>query len=595
MSFWRFFLVVISGFVLMSCANRAEGPTGGPRDSIPPVMVRSVPIEGAVNHRRKEIQVYFDENITLEKVQENVFISPPQTVQPIIRASGRLLSIALQDELLDSTTYSLFFGDAVVDLNEKNPLRNFTFSFSTGPEIDTLQVSGMLVNAQTLEPLNGVIVGLHRNLQDSAMYKEPFVRATRSDETGRFTIRNIREGSYRLYAHRDQNRDFLYQIGEGVAFHDSIVVPVVQIVERLDTIGTDSIEHVHLHRYITYLPDDLELRLFTETRRRQFLRNSERPEKFRFNLIFNDRLKEIPEIVGLNADLSASLIKQLNPGADTLMYWIREEQVFNIDTLSMVVNYLKTDSVFNLVPASDTIRLAVRRASSAARTATSVPVDAHVLAFRSNLANEMEFHHDIKFSFEQPVDSVDLSGIRLSEVQDSILTKVNYSWVPMDTIGIRYELRYVRKPKQQYELIIDSAAVRGIFGTANMQLKRSFKTKSPEDYSTLKFSMTHPADSLIIELLDPAEKIIASQIAKEGGNTFEYLKPGDYFVRVFADRNRNGMWDPGNLLERIQPEEVYYFNKKLNLRANWEVEENWDHSAPSVWLKRPDDLMKKPK
>lgn len=594
MSYWRLSLVVIVGFVMMSCANRAEGPTGGLKDSIPPVMIRSIPLEGAVNYRRKEIQVFFDENITIDKIQENFFISPPQKVQPIIRGSGRLLSISLQDELLDSTTYSLFFGNAVVDLNERNPLTNFSFSFSTGPEIDTLQVSGLLVNAQTLEALSGVIVGLHRNLHDSAMYNEPFVRATKSDEKGRFTIRNIREGSYRLYALRDQNRDFLYEPGDGIAFFDSIVVPIVQVVERLDTIDKDSIEHVHLHRYITFLPENLELRLFTETRRRQFLRQSDRPDKFRFNLIFNDRLTELPEVTGLNFDLGSSLLKMLSPNADTLTYWVRDERFYNMDTLSLVVNFLKTDSIFNLVPAKDTIRLAVRRSTAATRTASTGTVEANVLAFRTNINNEMEYFQDIVFNFSQPVDSVDLSGIRLSVMNDSILSPVNFLWVPMDTVGIKFEMRYVRKPKQQYELKIDSAVFQGIYRTANLPFKRTYRTKSPEDYSILKFSLTHPADSLTIELLDPTERVVATQPAKKGGNTFDFLRPGDYFVRLYADRNRSGSWDPGNLLKRIQPEEVYYFHKKLNLRANWEVEESWDHTNPNVWLRRPEELVKKP-
>lgn len=595
MNDWRFIFLFVAVGYLTSCANRAGGPTGGPRDSIPPVVVRSVPLEATVNFRKREIQVFFNENINLERVQENVFISPLQIEQPIIRASGRQLSVVLQDELIDNTTYSLFFGNAVVDLNENNPLKGFSFSFSTGPVMDTLQVSGRLIDAQNLNPLNNIIVGLQRDLSDSALLLSPFVRATKTDENGHFTIRNIGEGTYRLYALRDQNRDFLYQPGEGVAFHDSLIVPWVQVHEVRDTLEADTAlgEHIHLHRTNEYYPQNKLLSLFTESKRRQFLRQSERPEKFRFNLIFNDRLSQIPDIRFLEGDAQKPLLYQFTTNADTLMCWIRDEHLIQRDTLKLSVTYLKTDSVFNLVTTTDTVRLTVRRTPPATRGAAAPPparAPANTLSIQTNIANTMEFHRNILVSSEQPVDTVALSAIALSQMKDTLRQPVVFRWEPLDTIGRQFAIRYSFKPKQQYELLIDSAALVSIYGFPNVRYRKIFTTNAPEDYATLQLKLVHPNDSLVLQVLDPKEVVVQSQIVKTNGNTFEHLPPGDYFVRLIVDSNKNGVWDTGDLVRRMQPEKVIYFSKKLSLKANWEVEERWDHTDKNNWFRKPDEL-----
>lgn len=584
--------------LVASCANRAEGPTGGPRDSIPPVVIRSVPAEAAVNYRKKEIQVFFNENIAVEKVAENVFISPPQKTQPTIRGNGRLLSVELQDDLLDNTTYSLFFGSAIVDLNEKNPLKNFSFSFSTGAEIDTLQASGLLLNAETLEPLQGVIVGLHQNPSDSAIYKDVFVRATKTDEDGKFTIRNIREGQYRLYALRDQNRDYLYQTGEGVAFGDSLVFPTVTVSQRTDTLWKDSvnIDTVITRMAVNYKPDDLKLRLFRETKKRQFLRISERPQTYTFRLIFNDKLKELPVIKPLNFPNESPLLMKANQQFDSLQYWIRDPEVFILDTLSMAVSYFKTDSLFNPVPATDTVKLAVRSQRAPARTGNqpqAPPSDSPEI--KTNIARDMDIFLPIEIMLNQPVDTVLLSSVRLKEKSDTVFNEVKYKWIQRDSLPMHFAVEYTWKPKHEYEFVIDSAAISSIYGYTTLKFSQSFKTKSPEDYSDFTVILPELKEQLVLQLLDSRENVVVTQAAIDKKNSFSFLKPGDYFLRAFIDSNRNGQWDPGDLLKRIQPEEIIYFPRKISLKANWEQEENWDPLNADARMKRPEELKKEKK
>ncbi len=587
-----YFLMLI---LVASCANRAEGPTGGLRDSIPPLVVRSMPAEAAVNYRKKEIQVFFNENITVEKVAENVFISPPQKIQPVIRGVGRLLSVELQDELLESTTYSLFFGNAIVDLNEKNPLKNFSFSFSTGSEIDTLQVSGFLVHAETLEPVQGVIVGLQQNMSDSAMYKDVFVRATKTDEDGKFTIRNVREGRYRLYALSDMNRDYLYQTSEGVAFGDSLVVPTVTVSQRTDTIWKDSVSIDTLinRKIVNYKPEDLTLRLFRETKKRQFLRISERPHTYTFRLIFNDKLKELPVLKPLNFPSESALLMKANQQFDSLQYWILDPEVFILDTLNMAVSYYKTDSLFNLVPATDTVKIAVKTHRAPARTGNQPQTStSDSPEIKTNIMQEMDIFLPIEIMISQPVDTVFMSLVKLMEKSDTVFREVKYKWIQRDSLPMHFALEYNWKPKHQYEFIIDSAGISSIYGYSTQKYSRSFRTKSPEDYSSFKVILTGYDQRLVLQLLDNRENVVVAQAANEKGNIFNFLKPGDYFLRAFIDLNFNGQWDTGDLLQRIQPEEMIYYPHKLSLKANWEREESWDAMKSDARMKRPEELKK---
>ena len=266
----RDFLKLLIGVILLaiiySCANIGS-PNGGPYDETPPKFVSSNPIPNQVNYQGKNVEILFDELIQIEKPTENVIITPPQMELPIIRSSGKKAVIELKDSLKPNTTYTIDFTNSIVDNNEKNVFENFSFAFSTGETIDSLEISGVLLNAENLEPMPGITIGLHNNLEDSAFVKVPFLRTSRTNDKGRFTIRNIAPGSYRVFALNDVNRDYKFdQPGEDIAFLDSLIVPSFEFTTRQDTTWKDTltIDTIRTINYTRFLPDDIELRLFNE-------------------------------------------------------------------------------------------------------------------------------------------------------------------------------------------------------------------------------------------------------------------------------------------------------------------------------------------
>ncbi|MDD4489713.1 MAG: Ig-like domain-containing domain [Paludibacter sp.] len=597
MKYFRLIIQLVLVFTIVSCANRAAGPTGGPKDSIPPVVLRTIPVNNALNYKKKEIQVFFDENVSLEKVNENVIISPPQKTQPIVKANARVLTVSIQDDLQDSTTYSILFGNAIVDLNEKNPLPNYTFSFATGQEIDTLQVSGKLINAENLDPMPGVLVGLHKNLHDTAILRDQFTRVAKTDDEGRFTIQNIKEGKYKLYALTDLNRDFYYQPGEGIAFYDSIVIPQIKVVQQTDTLWKDSItiDTIKTESKLTYLPDDLVMKLFKESKKRQYLVKSERPAEKYFHLFFNDRQDSLPKIEPINFELNTQFLIQKTERKDSLVYWIPDSAVYKQDTLSMAVSYLKSDSLFQLVSTIDTLKLVLRKPKTTVKTKDGKPKLITPLTFKTNLAGNFDLYRDIQIEFEEPLDSIHNEKIKLVQKVDSIFNPINFTWLPLDSIRRKFLIRHVWKPEEEYELRLDSAAFISIYNRSTNEQKTPFKIKSLDEYSALKIILQKYDSLVVLQVLDSKETVVQTQKAKPKGNLFKYLKPGDYFVRLFVDNNQNGLWDPGDLEKRRQAEAVCYFNKKMTLKANWEIEESWNHLDPAMLNKKPEELLKEKK
>ena len=597
MKYFRLIIQLVLVFTIVSCANRAAGPTGGPKDSIPPVVLRTIPVNNALNYKKKEIQVFFDENVSLEKVNENVIISPPQKTQPIVKANARVLTVSIQDDLQDSTTYSILFGNAIVDLNEKNPLPNYTFSFATGQEIDTLQVSGKLINAENLDPMPGVLVGLHKNLHDTAILRDQFTRVAKTDDEGRFTIQNIKEGKYKLYALTDLNRDFYYQPGEGIAFYDSIVIPQIKVVQQTDTLWKDSItiDTIKTESKLTYLPDDLVMKLFKESKKRQYLVKSERPAEKYFHLFFNDRQDSLPKIEPINFELNTQFLIQKTERKDSLVYWIPDSAVYKQDTLSMAVSYLKSDSLFQLVSTIDTLKLVLRKPKTTVKTKDGKPKLITPLTFKTNLAGNFDLYRDIQIEFEEPLDSIHHGKIKLVHKVDSIYNPIDFTWMPQDSIRRKFLIRHVWKPEEEYELRLDSAAFISIYNRSTNEQKTPFKIKSLDEYSALKIILQKYDSLVVLQVLDSKETVVQTQKAKPKGNLFKYLKPGDYFVRLFVDNNQNGLWDPGDLEKRRQAEAVCYFNKKMTLKANWEIEESWNHLDPAMLNKKPEELLKEKK
>ena len=345
--------------LVLSCANIGT-PDGGPYDEDPPKVVRTSPKEYATNTRTKKIVLEFDENIKLDNATEKVMVSPPQLEMPEISAMGKRITIELMDTLKDSTTYTIDFSDAIEDNNEGNPMGDYAFAFSTGDRIDTFQMSGTVLNAENLEPIKGILVGLYSEKEDSVFRTKSFERVSRTNGSGHFTIKGIAPGEYRAYALTDQNQNFLFdQKSEQIAFSDRLLTPSAKPDIRPDTVWHDSIHYdsIVMTPYMHFFPDDIVLLAFTETGQDQYLLKKEREVLNKFTICFSAPRDTLPLIVATDFDASTAFVTDANQTNDTITYWIRDSLIYYNDTLNMLLYYMGTDTNGVLVQMVDTMEL----------------------------------------------------------------------------------------------------------------------------------------------------------------------------------------------------------------------------------------------
>ena len=600
-----------------SCANRGIGPQGGPKDTIPPRMVKEQPLNQSVNFHGKKIEITFNEYLQLDNIQQNLLVSPPQQVSPIVKAVGKKVTVEMQEDLIDSTTYTLDFGNAICDYTEKNPLRGYVFAFSTGDRIDSMEVYGRVANAEDLNPVSGLMVGLQANLHDSAFSTLPLPRVARSDSLGEFGIQNLRNGVYRLYALQDQSRDFLYQPGEGLAFSDSLVIPEYETEIVFDTIWkniADTIDSLSSVRQIdtiltiqnTYVgPADLMLWFFKEDKQRHYFQRVYRDEPHIIKLQFSAPQDSLPLLRALPpstmdstrsdslwTDPWAYTLLQASPTRDTLVYWLTDSIAIRQDSIFLEMTYLKSDSLYNLVPQTDTV-LAIYRAprmTQKAKEAQEKKARERKLDLKSNAKDKFEVYDTLCVIAAFPIDSIYTDSIRLYEKQDTLLIDKPFTLRQKDVMS--FQIIAPLQQGKQYELHLDSAAVRDIYGIASDKKKFTLKLKTAEDYSTLLIRLPNYDPRIRLQLLSEKDQPVRELPAREEGTKFEYLTPKTYYLRLYFDLNGDGRWTTGDWITKRQPESVYYFPAKLTLRANWDFEERFDYLARPQLEAKPRELRK---
>ena len=602
--------------VVYSCASMGN-PDGGPYDEEPPKFVRSTHKPCAINSKEKKVTIEFDEFIKLEKAAEKVVVSPPQLEQPEIKASGRKVVVGLVDSLKPNTTYTIDFADAIVDNNEGNPLGNYAFTFSTGTTIDTMEVSGTVLGASDLEPVKNIQVGLHSDLSDSAFMKKPFDRVSRTDSRGHFSIRGIAPGKYRIYALMDGNQNYLFDSKtEMIAFSDSIIIPAMEDAMRQDTIWKDSltIDTIKSVGYTRFLPDDIILRAFKEENDRQYLTRSERDKENHFVLTFSARADTLPTLKGLNFDERDAFIIEKTDRNDSICYWIKDSLIYQMDTLEIQMDYLATDTLDRLVPQTDTLFLAnkltrAEREKLEAKAAeekekerkkkekkgeTIEPEPTKFLTLNVDAPSAFDLDRNVYLSFDEPVASIDTAAIHMEIKKDSLWEEIPFMFVADSVMPRKYEILAEWEPEKEYQLSIDSMAFRGMYGLHTNKVKQTMKVKKLDEYGTILLNITGADSTAVVELLDGSGKVLRRQrITPQNTADFYYLNPGTkFYIRLFNDRNGNGVWDTGKYSEHSQPEEVYYFPKVWEMKANFEFEENWDINAVPVEKQKLDEIKK---
>ena len=606
-------MLVIIGY---SCASMGT-PDGGPYDEMPPKFIGSSPKLHAVNVKSTKFELEFDEFIKLEKASEKVVVSPPQLEQPEIKVMGKKVVGELLDTLKDGVTYTIDFSDAIVDNNEGNPMGHFTYSFSTGSSIDTMEVSGTVLNAADLEPIKGIQVGLHKNLNDSAFTKLPFDRVSRTDSRGHFSIRGVAPGKYRIYALMDGNQNYLFDSKtEAIAFSDSIIIPSMMPATRQDTIWKDTltIDTIKTVGYTRFMPDDIILRVFKEENTRQYFSRGQRDKENHFILKFSAKADTLPILTGLNFDATDAFVVEPNAGNDSICYWIKDSLVYQMDTLQLKMDYLYTDSLNQLVPKTDTIYLAnkltrAQKEKLAKKEAEEKekerkkkerkgekvgPEPTPFLNMKVDAPSTFDINKNIVLSFEEPVVRMDTSAIHVNVKVDTLWVKTPFLLVADSVVPRQYEILASWEPEKEYQLQIDSAAITGLYGLQTNKVEQTLKVKKLDEYGTLLLNLPGVEQTCIVELLDSSGKVLRQQaVTPEGTADFYYLAPNTkYYIRMFDDRNGNKVWDTGVFETGIQPEEVYYFPKVWEMKANFEFEETWDVHAVPIDKQKLDEIKK---
>ncbi len=611
------FLIAFTSILMLTGCARMGNPDGGWYDDTPPYVVNASPTDGGINVAEKKIFINFNEFIKLENAQEKVIVSPPQIEQADIKTQGKRIVVELKDSLKPNTTYTVDFSDAITDNSEGNPMGQYTYSFSTGDHIDTLEVSGYCLNAEDLEPLKGLLVGLHpANAHDSAFRSQPMMRVSRTNGSGRFAIKGVAPGSYRVYALKDADGDYLFsQKSELVAFmHDSIV-PSWRPDTRQDTIWLDSLHIANIQRvpYTRFLPDDLALLCFQEPLTDRFLLKTERPEPHKLGICFTYGDDSLPQMKGLNFDADNAFIVEASERRDSLVYWLRDSTLINTDTLIVEMTTHITDTLGQLSLKTDTLTFTPKvsyekrlkeqqkelekwqkeqdkKKKKGERYDSIMPVKALTLQLSSR--GQIDPTERILFETPEPLDVCDTAKIHLSVKVDSLWNPMPHDFRQLTTRT--YALTADWQLGTEYSLVIDSAAFKTIYGVTSGAMKQGLKVRSEDDYCTLFVDISGlPADmtnddSLVVQLLDKADKVVRQTVrGKDGTAEFFYLKPGSYYMRAYADTNGNGQWDTGLYDEGRQAEPVYYYNEELDCKAKWDLNRRWNLSATPRHKQKP--------
>lgn len=580
--------VLLLALFIAGCANRGIGPQGGPKDTTPPKPRSSEPEMGALNFKGKRIEVTFDEYLQLDNIAQNLLMSPPQQTPPDVKVRGKKLLIQLQDTLRDSTTYTLNFGDAVCDYREKVPLHNYSFYFSTGPTIDTLEYTGRVYEAATLNPMQGIFVGVHEMMEDSMFTSEPFLRVARTDSAGFFRISNMHAGTYRLYAVEEVSRDYRLSPGEALAFADEPIEPVQPPVRMTDTLTTDSLK-------MDSLPEPevkgATLMLFREEQQRLYLQRTIRDQQHRIQIYFSSTPDSLPDLRPLSDSLN--YFTSYSPKRDTVTVWLTDSFSIAQDSLFFEARYRRTDSLYRLEWYTDTLRAIWRapKLNARAKEAEERKNRNRRLELKTNARNGFELYDTLRLQCTTPIASIEPDSIHLFEKVDTVLKPMPFTLAPHDTLPMQLIFLADFKPEGKYELHIDSAAIHDIYGITHVKGSYPLQVKSLSDYSTLRVKLNPYLPKARIQVLNNKDLVLRELPADPEGAFFEYLKPDAYYMRLYLDENGDGKWTTGSWSEKRQPEPIYYFPEKIQTKSNWDFEEEWDYQAVEQLKAKPKELI----
>ena len=617
-------LLCLLALLLTAACASIGNPDGGRFDETPPRVAGSSPADGAVNVSKRKVQILFDEYIKLEKASEKVVISPPQIEPANVRADGKRVKVDFYDSLRANTTYTIDFSDAIEDNNEGNPMGQYTFSFSTGDVIDTMQVSGRVLNAADLEPIKGIMVGLYPAdsiWNDTLFRTRPFLRVSRTNGEGRFTIKGVKDGAYRVRALEDKDGDFVFsQKNERVAFDTTVYVTGSFPDVRMDTVWRDSLwyDSIRVVPYTHYTPDDVLLLAFLEDGQERHLLKTAYPEPTNFTFYFTAPSDSTPRIKGLNFD-ERCLVADASLKNDTVTFWVTDTALIHRqDTLSMILSYMETDTLGQLVVTNDTLDLSPKTTYAKIAAERSKQIEAwekdrerrqkkakKPLPYEENPyertwleagfkpSGSLAPNQNVRYLAKEPILEVDTTKIHFYVKKDTDWLPAPFLFMPEERSAKSYMLYAEWEPGQKYRFVMDTAAVVSVLEHESKSVRQEFHVRAVEEYGSIFIHVISPDTGVVVQLLSKNDKVEAQQRTDKDGNAdFFFMKPGEYYMRCYVDANGNGQWDTGDYASGLQPERVYYFGKPLPLKAQWDLRQDWDIRAVDVARQKPMAITK---
>ncbi len=559
--------VLVLGVMMFpsGCANTTTPPSGGPKDTIPPVLLKTSPLPGTVNvpTHKTQIKFTFDEYVVV-KDPSNIFLSPPLEKKPKYKMQGKTLVVTFESDLDSNTTYTLDITGAVADNNEGNFFEGFTLAFSTGSQLDSMGVTGLVQDCNSLKPIKGATVLLYKDHADSAVFLHRPSAAAKTDEWGFFSLRNIQDTLYRVYAIKDANGNNIYEPDqESIAFLDEPFRP--------KTVFNDSLyEFKKFNMKDTALclarKTDVELNVFREKPSKQFIVKKERVGLRTAFLTFMapDAQVHSMKIKGLPAE---KLISQFNPQKDSLELWVNDQRKMP-DTLQLLINFDKTDTLGKLVPTEETVKLALSkelRAELQKSSRRDVKHEDTIAVFKSEVDPANVEQYGFRFEFKYPLIQEAWDSLTFWSVNPRQQEKTEKYTVTRDSNNLRiYTVMPTDKLMQgfDYHLKLPHRKFRDVNGYYNDSTEVKVTLPTDEKLSSISLELSHvQKNRYIVELLsEKRDKVIRSFIVDSDQTVlFPYVKAGKYCIRITEDRNGNGLVDTGQVLEHRQPEKVKFF------------------------------------
>ena len=650
-------VVMVVAMLIAACANIGS-PDGGPYDEKPPVIVHTSPQLMATNVSSRKVVLEFDENIRIDNAVEKVVVSPPQVEAPEISASGHRITVELIDSLQPQTTYTIDFADAIEDNNEGNPMGDYAFIFSTGDSIDTMQVSGYVLDASNLEPIKGIMVGLYVHddstyvpADDSTFTSVPFERISRTDSRGHFVIKGLARKPYKIFALQDQDQSFSFsQKSEMIAFTERLFVPYCKPDLRPDTVWHDSLHYdsIVMRPYTHFFPDDITLLAFNPPTSERFFLKAERPNLWQFTLYFTNKSDTLPVVEGLNFDATDAFEIWANATNDTITYWLRDSLVYNLDTLSVSLRFLGTDTLGQFSLITDTLDLVSKISRERQAQLRQREYDEWLKEYRERQKSErrrvkaeskrsarggdneeMEMATDsldaetalllsdsippmpedflnILFSgssldpdanpvfrVDQPVAVLDTSRIHFFQMSDSLRLPRPYIIRQVNNNPGSYYFFAEWEPDSVYEIAVDTSAIVDLYGKRNAAFTQTIRVRGEDSYGYIRVGIdSREVGPLVVQLINTADKPVKTVYTSDHVAEFFYVQPGTYYLRLFVDRNENRQWDPGDLDLGMQPESMYYYPGALTVRAGWDLSQDWNPLATPIYRQKPEKITK---